>query len=194
MQTFSQTVAGAQTMEFNIPGRYFILLATQLGVNVSFYKNGKKLDLGDIQGLMSGLEAVLGNPDDLEPAFTKVIITTLGADTIQFGIGNGQVRYNRSQGNFAVTNNSGAGTQTNPTVTNAAAQLLAFNVSRRYLLIQNKDATGNVFVNFSTTATVANGIKIPPGGSLTMDAFACNNAISAIGDIASNANVIVLTG
>lgn len=103
MQTYGQTTTGAQTLKFDIPGKYFVLLATTLGVNIRFYKLGKKLDLGDISNLMAGVEATLGQPDDSEPAFTRVEIDTLGADTIQFGIGNGQVRYNRSQGNVAIT-------------------------------------------------------------------------------------------
>jgi len=195
MQTFTQTVAGAQTLTFNVPGKYFVLLASQLGVNIRFYRNGKRLELGEIQALLPGVEAVLGDLKDAEPSFTQVQIDALGADTISFGIGNGQVRYNRSQGNVAITNLNGAVTQSQNTVANTAGTLVAANATRRYLLIQNKDGTGNVFINFTTTATVANGIKIAPGGSFMADSSFCpNNVISAIGDIASNANVIVVTG
>lgn len=195
MQTFAQTFAGAQTWTLNVPGKYFTLLGTTLGCNIRFYKNGKKLDLGDVNGLLAGLEILLGEASDIEPAFTQVQVDILGADTVTIGIGNGQARYNRSQGNVAITNLNGVATQSTQTVTSSAAQLVALSTTRRYLLIQNNDATGIVYINFTTTATVANGLKIPPGGSFIADAAYCpTNAVSAIGSIASNANVIVVTG
>lgn len=89
----------------------------------------------------------------------------------------------------------GAMTQAAATVTNASGQLLAAKANRRVLIVQNNDATGNIFVNLTgVAATVANGIKIAPGGSLILDVYAPSAAITAIGDIASNANVIVIEG
>lgn len=99
MQTITQTVVGAQTLQFNINGKYFTILATTLGLNVRFYRGGKKLDLGDIKALLAGLEVSF----DANDAFDRVEIDTLGADTFVIGLSNGQSRYNRSQGNVAVT-------------------------------------------------------------------------------------------
>lgn len=100
MQTYSQTVAGAQTIQLNVTGRYFTILLTALGLNVRFFKNSKKKDLGDIKALLSGLEVWFEAGDE----FDRVEIDTLGADTVTIGIGNGQARYNRSQGNVAIQN------------------------------------------------------------------------------------------
>ena len=96
-------------------------------------------------------------------------------------------------GNFPA--DRGAFTQTQRTVTNASAQMLAANASRRYLLIQNKDTAGIVYVNLQgSTATVANGLAIEPGGSLELQGYVPSGAITAIGSIASNANVISVEG
>jgi len=195
MQTYSQTFAGAQTWVMNIPGKYFVLLGCANPCNVRFYHGGKKLELGDITGLLAGLEVTLGELGDTQPAFERVEIDVTGADTVQIGIGNGQARYNRSQGNVAITNTSGAVTQTAPAVTNASAQLLAAKAGRRLLMIQNKDATGNVYITLNgAAATVGNGIQIAPGSSLILDVYAPTSAINAIGDVANNPNVVVVEG
>lgn len=99
MQTITQTFLIAQNnLQFNISGRYFTTLATNLGINVRFYKGGQKKTLGDIQALLAGLEVTF----EVDDYFDRVEIDVLGADTISFGIGNGQARYNRSQGNVNI--------------------------------------------------------------------------------------------
>lgn len=199
MQTYTQTFAGAQTWQLNVPGKYFATLTCTNPVNVRFYKGGKKLDLGDIQGLLAGLEVVAGDVKDTENAFDRVEIDVTGADTVTVGIGNGQSRYNRINTNTTITNNklpvSAAFANTAKTVTNATAQLVAANTSRQYLLIQNKDASANVFINFGAgAATTTNGVRIPPGGSYETPNVTTTQAIQAIGDTASNPNVVVVEG
>lgn len=100
----------------------------------------------------------------------------------------GSVSNNVALANAALTN-------AQRTVTNASATMIAANAARRYLLIQNNDATGNIFVRLDGgIATAATGIKIPPGGYYENFAPAPTGAIVAIGDIASNANVVTVEG
>jgi hypothetical protein len=61
------------------------------------------------------------------------------------------------------------------------------------LLVQNNDAAGSIYLNFGGTATLANGFKIPPGGVWEWNTFQSSQAVSAIGSIASNANIITIT-
>jgi hypothetical protein len=199
MQTYSQTFAADQTWELNVAGKYFTTLQCNQAVNVRFFKGGKKLDLGDITSLLAGLEVTLGNIDDLEPAFDRVQIDVKAGDTVQVGIGNGQARYNRANASVNVLTNkqpqSGVFANTQKTVTNSSTQLVAANTSRQYLLIQNKDTTASVWVNFgASAATVANGVLIGPKGTYEMNTTQSTQAIQAIGDVASNANVVVLEG
>ena len=195
MQTYSQTFAGSTTWTLNVPGKYFTTLACTNPINVRFYKGGKQLDLGQISQLLAGLEVTLGNIDDTDAAFDRVEIDVSGADTVQVGIGNGQARYNRSQGSVAVTNVNGTMTHVAQTVTSASAQLLAAKANRRYLMIQNNDATGVVYVRLDgTAATITTGIKILPGGSYELQGFVPTGAVMAIGSIASNANVVTVEG
>lgn len=79
-------------------------------------------------------------------------------------------------------------------ITNVSQQFLPENESRQYLFIQNNDALGNLFVSFTNAATLLNGIKIPPGSSYELNKVIPSNSINIIGDIASNANVVLVTG
>lgn len=84
-------------------------------------------------------------------------------------------------------------TTTTPTVTNSSTTILAANTDRKNLLIQNNDATGIVYLNFTTTATTAH-LKIAPAASLFLTGVVPTSAIRAIGSVASNANVVVIEG
>lgn len=195
MQTYTQAFSSDGTWELNTPGRYFILLGCTLTVNVRLYEGGRRLDFGEIRNVLAGLEVGGHNEGTY---FDRVQIDVQAGDTVTIGIGNGQVRYNRANGTVDVNTNAptrATVAQTAVTVTNAASSIAAANNARKYLLIQNKDLTGNVWLNFAGTATTANGIKVVPGGFFSLDAGAViTQAISAIGDIASNDNVLVVEG
>lgn len=101
--------------------------------------------------------------------------------------------------NVAVTTNklaqSGSFANTQKTVTNASTQLVAANAARQYLLVQNKDATGNIYLNFGAgAATTLNGILISAGGSYELDNIQSTQAIQAIGSLATQSNVVVVEG
>lgn len=197
MQTYSQTFTGAQTWELNIPGKYFITLSCPSAVNIRFYKNGQKLDLGDITGLGNGLEVgpLAGLKE--ENAFDKVQIDIPGAGTYKIGIGNGAVRYNNSVATVTVGTNKVAqvtATQSQATVGVASAQLLAANPSRQSLMIQNRDTINSIYIRFgAAAATAANGIQIGPTGYFEQTGAVDTQAIQAIGG-AAGMNVVVLEG
>ena len=196
MQTFQQTFTGADSWILNVPGSYFTILSSNNAVNVTFYKGGRPLDLGVINGLLAGLEA-MPDPKEAERvgySFDAVKIEATAADTITVGIGNGEARYNRAQGSVTVINVNGPFSNAQKTVTNASVEHLATNAARRFLLVQNKDGAGNIWIGFGAAVTTANGVQIAPGGSLLVDGFCPSDAIYAIGDIASNANVVMVEG
>lgn len=197
MQTYSQTFAASTTWEMNVAGSYFTTLECSSPVNVRFYKGGKLLDLGEIKGLLAGLEVSLPGGGG-GAAFDRVQIDVQAGDTVKIGIGNGQARYNRAQASVTVVTNtqpqSALFDNQNKTVTNASAVMLAANAARQYLLVQNKDAGGNLFLSFGKAATVANGVRVIPGGAFELIGAQCTQAIHAIGDIANNANIVTVEG
>lgn len=191
MQTFAQTFAAPKTWELNVTGSYFTTLQCTNPINVRFYKGGQLLDLGDIRGLLAGLEV-------FEVKFDRLQIDVTAADTVQIGIGNGNARYNRQNITTTITQNKQPITSgmvnAAKTVTSASAQILAAKADRQYLLVQNKDTAGNLYLAFGTAATLANGVLIGPGGSFEMPGTQSNQAVFAIGDIASNANITTVEG
>lgn len=197
MQTFSQSFAAATTWELNISGRYFTTVDCTFPVNARFYKGGTLLDLGEIKGLLAGLEVTL-NADGSGVAFDRVQIDVQAGDTVKIGIGNGQARYNRAQANVTVVTNkvpqSANFGNTQKTVTNASAQLVAANAARQYLLIQNKSLTGGIFVNIGAAATTGNGMRIGAGGNYELPSVLTTQAIYAIGDLANNPDIVVVEG
>jgi hypothetical protein len=185
------TLGAGVAVEFYEPADFFrVLAAPAVDVSLIFYRNGAEVSQAQNIGA--------GYAENFEVAYDKLRIQSAGGGAVAFvsRLG-GQVRYDTPpNGAVTVTNTSGPVANTQKTVTSASAQLVAANAGRRYLLIQNKDAAGIVYINFGAgAATAANGVKISAGGSYVADANYCpDGAIQAIGDIASNANVVVVEG
>jgi len=93
-----------------------------------------------------------------------------------------------------LTPTNAVGSNAQATVTNVSAQLLAANAARKYLLIQNNDAAGDIFINFGAAATLLNGLKIQAGGSYELNCNVLTGAINAIGSIANNPNIVIVQG
>lgn len=144
-----------------------------------------------------------------ESANAFKVANNVGSNTIvgTLKIGEGDFAGKNIAGSVSVSNSptvsvsnipavSGASvSHSQKTVTNASGQHVAGNATRRYLLIQNNDATGNIWVRIDgTAATTATGVKIPPGGSWEITGWLSENPVTMIGDIASNANVVVVEG
>jgi hypothetical protein len=85
-------------------------------------------------------------------------------------------------------------TTSSVTVTSTATQLWPANTSRKVLIVQNNDTTGDFFLGFSPT-TITSGIKLlHGGGNIYINGNAPTNALVFSGTIASNANVSITEG
>lgn len=187
MKTISITFTAGQSIPFELLGNYFHLLETTAGVDVSFMRDGA--EISKAQNMEFGFFA---KP---EGGFTGLMLSSAAAQSIKIAVGMGDGGYNRTTGSVSIIGNQGAHVQAGVVVTNASGLMLQSRASRRSLIIQNKDAAGNIYVNLSgLAATVANGLKIAPGGSLVLDGYVPWGAVYAIGDIANNANVVVIEG
>lgn len=182
---YTDTIAANSTLQKLVTGSYFKILSATGAVN--FDCPGAKLT-GLIAG--QGIEKQPFDRFELRDASgasntVRYVVADEGfLDGIQGAVTIGQ----------ATTANSSSYTNAAATVTNASASLIAVNAARKYLLIQNKDASGSIYINFGAAATVANGIKIAPGGAYESDAVVSTQQIFAIGDIASNANIVTVQG
>jgi len=184
------TLSAGVPVQFYESADFFRLLASPtVDVSIYFYRNGAEVG--------SVLNVGAGYAEQFDNGFDRLVIASEGGGAVAYVTKTGgDVRYDTPpNGNVTVTNTSGAVVDTDVTVTSASAQLVAAKAGRRYLLIQNKDAAGVVYISFGKAAIVGKGIKIPAGGSYSADANYCpNDQIFAIGSIASNANVVVVEG
>lgn len=185
VKKYTITLAGNASQRLLVQGRFFKIVAETGTVTVLS-------DFGKLEDLIVG--------QGLEKTdFSYLLITdTSGAsNTVTLLVGDENF-VDAFSGNVALTANiqpkSGVFANVAATVTNASALLIAANAIRQYLLIQNRDATGSIYINFGAAATVANGIKIGPGATFELPGTVSTQAIYAIGDIASNANILTVQG
>lgn len=189
------TIQAGATLEYFEPGDFFRLLDAADPVTLIFYKDGAEVSRSE--GVAEGYAESFG------ASFDRFRITSATTQAVQFvsRLGN-RVAYDKAPtgsttvvGTVQVAQAPTAWAQAQKTITNASGSLLAANAARRYLLVQNNDATGVIYITLDgTAATTAKGVKLSPGDSLECRSPAPSGEIFAIGSIASNANVVVVEG
>lgn len=180
------TIQAGATLEFYEAGDFFRLLECNNPIDVRFYTN--EAEQVKAEGISEGYA------EKFTIQFQRIKITSATTQTLQFVVRLGNtVSYDAPPTGAAL---QGAFTQTQKTVTNASGQLLAGNTARRYLMIQNNDASGDIYVTVDgAAATTGKGIKIGAnGGAWELQGFMPVGAINAIGTVASNANIVVIEG
>lgn len=183
--TYEFTMAPNGSYKLLVAGDYFKILEASGNVDV-------EADWGRLTNLTAG-QGLEQSP--FQYLFFKD--RSGGANAMRVVIGDEKFIDGQS-GAVSVSNNvvarSAVMANANVTVTNASAVHSAANSSRQYLLIQNKHASGNLFVSFGAAATTANGVRVGPGGAYESGAVCPTGAVHIIGDIASNADVVIVEG
>jgi hypothetical protein len=87
-----------------------------------------------------------------------------------------------------------SGTSQQHIATTTSGQLVPANASRKFIMVQNKDAALDIYLGFGVTATTANGFVLKAGATMTLDAAVCTNAINTICPAGTNANIVHLWG
>jgi hypothetical protein len=186
----AKTLAASEAWEVREAGRFFRLLSSAGPVKLDFYRNGSFLS--SIENVQGGIWR------ESQEVFDRVRITDQsgGSNAVEVLIDSEHVGYDRLSisGNVTSQPANGAPSQAAVTVTNVNASMLAANANRRWLLIQNKSASGAIYISFNGAATAANGIKLSPGQSWESGGWCPNTQVQAIGDIASNPDVFYAYG
>jgi hypothetical protein len=190
MRPYVQKIAAGAREDYPVKGDYIRLKTASVPVT--------------FEGRDSGFKVTLEQGDSVRLKEFQAVIVSHGdaaEQTVTFYVGNGESLDSSQVGGSVQVSNFPASApsqvspaNSNPTVTSASAQLLAANAARKFLLIQNKDSVGRIYLNFGAgAATVANGLVLEPGEEFAPGIIPVN-AIQAIGDKASNANITVLEG
>lgn len=182
------SLAAGQEYEFPLHGDAIRVVSANVPVyfktkdgNLDFYlEKGEKANFAGVDFLnlvIYHLDAVAQN-----------VIISIGKDA---DVGSALV-----SGSVTILSNAkptGTFNNTAITVTNLSAQVLAANVMRKSLMIQNKSLTGNIWVFLSTiagAATQLNGIRLA-GGQMLQPDLTHTGFITIIGDIATNPDVLI---
>lgn len=189
MINVNTTIQAGGLLEFHERGDFFRVMDADAALTVTFYRNGAEVARGEDVGEGYAEKFEGGN------YFDRITVYSPTQQTVQLVARLGNVVAYDKAPTGQITLGQGLFSQSQQTVTNASGQLLAANGNRRYLLIQNKDASGAIFVNLAgAAATTDNGIKIEAGGSYECAGYVPSGAITAIGSLASNANVVTVEG
>jgi hypothetical protein len=186
IETLSSAFAAGETRSFNVSADYFELTDAPSG--------GVTVVLSDRSGAQLTLIKNSGAGIYVRPGrFEVVQITSTLAQDVGWIIADGDAGTRRLAGAVSIVDTVtliGAPA----TVTNVSGSLMAANPSRKYLLIQNKDPVGRIWINFGAAASQATGVLIVPGGAFELDAKITGQEIFAIGDLASNPNIMRVQG
>lgn len=181
-RVFPFVIAAGGMQLLPVTGEKFLVKTTTGPVNVRW-----------TGGELSALEA--GQGYNVRKGFAQLTLTNSGAGAITgtIQIADDDFIDNRIAGSVSI---SGGTTfvPTAPAVTNVSGVLLAANASRKYQLIQNNHATGNIWLGFGVPAVVGVGVQVKAGGNIDTGVFAHVGAINAIGDVANNTLVAVIEG
>jgi hypothetical protein len=184
-KTYTLTIPANSDNRLLIQGEYFKILSATNAVSV-------KGDFGILDDLISG-QGLESTP------FNWLLLSnkTGVSNTIRILIGD-QNFVDGMSGAIAISENkqtiSGLFTNTAATVTNASAQLIAANPLRQYLLIQNNDTSGSIFLEFGSAATLTDGLRLGPLEAFEMATTQSSQSIFAIGSIASNTKIVIVQG
>lgn len=188
MKSYTIKIAAGQAFELAAVGNYIRVKTAAVALRVQSLENDVDIEIeqGEAALVMPFQRLRISHADAAEQS----VILQIGNDS--------RVDSSKVAGSIAIATlpdvllENGAYAQTNETIGVVSASLLAANAARRFLLLQNKHATGNVWVNLAgAAATTANGVKLSPGMSLLLDTFCPTGEIFAIGDVAHSDFVAV---
>jgi hypothetical protein len=188
----NQSLTAGQTIKVAGQGNFFRYMSGGAVLDVVFYLNGKEVSeaTGITQGFAEKFNS--GNFDALtitnkSATEQSVFCATRDGNEVFFDT--------PPTGNVAITNINGSFGQWQSAVTDSSLAIISANANRRYLMVQNKHETGNIYLNFSgNTASIVSGVLVGPGDSIEMSSYCPTGQITAIGDIPSNTKVVTVLG
>ncbi len=183
-------IAAGQTIEYNEEGDFFRILSAPDPLTVRYYYQGR--EISEAEGVSQGYAEQFNTKH-----FDRIQVYSATAQSISFvmRLGN-KVYFDKSPtGAVTLSGEQGPYTQAAGSVLAAgSSQLLAANTKRRYLLIQNNDANGILYLGLDgNPATVAGGVRVEPGFAYESGRYCPSGAITGIGNI-DNANLVIVEG
>lgn len=176
MRPYVQKIAAGAREDYPVKGDYIRLKTASVPVT--------------FEGRDSGFKVTLEQGDSVRLKEFQAVIVSHGdaaEQTVTFYVGNGEsLDSSQVGGSVQISNVNGSFTQPQASVTNAVSTLLAANAARRYLLIQNNDASAVLRVTVDGSAPSATkGFRIAAGDSLEIHSYSPTGAIKGFMETAT---------
>lgn len=172
MRRFKISITAGQLHPLAIAGDYIRVISSagELGIQP------------DTSHALQGMQA--GMSYTAPKSFKQLNITSDITQTIEIMAGIGRVDDNRTSisGTVDAAGKGATVASASVTVGTSATALVTANANRRGLIIQNLDASADIYIGGAAVATT-DGLKVPADGSLTLDK-APQGAIYAIASAA----------
>jgi len=184
------SIGAGATVKFVELADFFRLLSTQADVDVRFFREGA--DVVETPGVSAGYG------ERFSERFDAFEISSATAQTIKFvtRLGN-VVQFDAPPtGDVNVVNVNGAHANTRATVlSSGVSTLAAANAARRFLLLQNNDASVALRVTCDgVDPTTTEGVRVEAGGSLLLDVYPPTGAVKAIAESGAGVAVEIQEG
>jgi hypothetical protein len=158
----TQSLAAHQPWPVDVAGSYFRLLSLSaaVGVTVRIWQGGKV-----VYRAADVLDGFWVRPAG---GFTRVdVLNGATPQDVAVVVGHGDAGYDRYSGSVSIVSPGGAHAPAAKAVSNASVVLLAAVPARKYLLIQNRSATLDLYVRCDGAAATADAacLLIAPGQS-----------------------------
>lgn len=186
MKPYAVSIPAGSVEEFAVVGDYIRLKTAAVPVSFTIEETGESIELeqGDAANLSAFKRVKVAHKDAAAQAIIFYVGNGTSADSAKVG---GSVSVSSTPAPVTTFTQAGA------TVGIASAQLLAANAARRFLMVQNNDATAIVYLNLTgAAAAVAGGVNLSPGGSLVLDVALTGAAINAIANVATAAGAVTV--
>ncbi|WP_290874920.1 hypothetical protein [Aquabacterium sp.] len=190
------TLTAFQRVEFTDSFDFVRVMSAPQALDLEFHRDGREID--EAVAIGTGYSERFAKPCTKlalingATAQTVTVATRLGA-VVEFDKPpTGDVNV-LTMPSVAVINQGAAGVnQFQSSVTTASGTMMNGTPTRKAFMIQNRSATGTIWVNLSGgTATQVAGIRIRPGETFNMDTRVPVGAITGIGDAANSDITIV---
>lgn len=192
----TQAITAGTWFEYYEQGDFFRILTDSASTtfDVEFYNAGK--EVVEAVGVKAGYsERFIGG------GFDRIKIRATADSSVQFVIRLGNVvgydiaPTGQISGTVAVNGVTNAGSFTHAAVSvgSGGNSIAAAKPGRKYLMIQNRDPVGVIWVKLDGSAGfLVRGVKLEPGDSFELSNVCPQGVIHGIGDIAVNNNVLVI--
>lgn len=187
-------IPAGEQLPIMIPGRFLMVLEAASALDITVIR--KNSPVGEAEGVEASFTYGPLRPGE-EFQGIKVSSSDGSAQTVKIGISDDEIGYQVMAGsiNAIITSASGIDSQADVSITaESTVQLVAANTDRREIIIANLSTNTQTMRVGDSGAGTANGLPLPPGGSMVLTTSAAVYAYNPHATTAESLAVMEING